>query len=109
MVVGKDDVCCAICEMSHVTISCFRIIQVHPVVKLESVGAARLCFACLKKGHIARYCELSEKCGKDGCVHTHHVLLHEAWASTSNGKKEPPKVEVTWLHLASVCNLLKIV
>ena len=81
-VVGKNDACCAICEWKHLTSSCFRITCVSPADRLKSVCTAGLCFACLKKGHITRYCEISEKCGKDGCAHKHHVFLHEAWAST---------------------------
>ena len=57
-VVGKNDTCCAICERKHLTTSCFRITCASPFDRLESVHAAGLCFACLKEGHIARYCEI---------------------------------------------------
>ena len=68
--------------------------------RLESARTAGLCFACLKKGHIARYCEVSEKCRKDGCACMHHMLLPEAWASTQSGNKELPKELACLLDLA---------
>ena len=62
---------CAMCNKSHSTDRCFRLVQCSGVERRDKNMKAGLCYRCLKKGHIARgCCVTSTKCNG-----RHHKLL----------------------------------
>ena len=62
---------CAMCNKSHSTDRCFRLVQCSGIERRDKIMKAGLCYRCLKKGHIARSCCVT--CTK--CNGRHHKLL----------------------------------
>ena len=44
--------------------------------RMDVVRVSRLCFTCLKPGHLSRVCRSQHGCGIEGCLRRHHTLLH---------------------------------
>ena len=65
---------CSMCGMTNHSIhGCYKFEKLPLNKKLEIIKSARLCFGCLKQGHISRDCDV--KCIK--CQRRHNVLLHD--------------------------------
>ncbi len=54
--------------------------KAKPVAERANIAReSKLCFRCLRPGHIARNCTTNSKeCSKEGCKGKHHQLLHGA-------------------------------
>lgn len=48
----------------------------------------KLCYRCLGEDHAASKCTRTKKCGINGCLKTHHKLLHGHAESEHEQKKE---------------------
>ena len=75
---------CHICQGSHVAPECPTLADSTVNERFEFVTNAKLCFSCLGKGHMTRDCRTKKLCGRNGCHHYHHPLLH-ADPSTASG------------------------
>ena len=67
---------CHICKGSHAAPECPTLADSTVNERFEFVTKAKLCFSCLGKGHMTRDCRTKELCGRNGCHHYHHPLLH---------------------------------
>ncbi|MCP4269324.1 MAG: DUF1759 domain-containing protein [Candidatus Brocadiaceae bacterium] len=83
---------CAICGLKgHLPHTCRKLASRPVSQRREAAQRARLCFLCLKKGHVAAQCFSKKMCSS--CGGRHHDLLHEnkkpSAASTSTGHQTP--------------------
>ena len=75
------DVDCPVCEGGHEVPSCPSFLKESPGDRLQAALRAKLCFMCLRTGHITRECPDKTTCPVQGCQHWHAGELHEAnWA-----------------------------
>ena len=75
---------CHICKGSHAATECPTLTDPTINKRFEFVTKAKLRFSCLGKGHMTRECRKKKLCGRNGCHHYHHPLLH-ANPSTASG------------------------
>ena len=73
------DVGCPVCEEEgHEASLCPTFLGKIPGEHLQTAMKARLCFVCLRTGHITRDCPTRTPCKVRGCNQWHAVLLHRA-------------------------------
>ncbi|XP_037778187.1 uncharacterized protein LOC119574962 [Penaeus monodon] len=73
---------CAFCSKKHKSEKCWDIQKLSFKEREERIKAARLCFKCLSKGHIASGCRI--KCSK--CNGNHNSLLCRAKGNINSNK-----------------------
>ena len=74
---------CIFCEKeNHFINTCRKFASLDEKFRKQAVQERKLCFVCLRKGHISKFCRNKKKCEVDGCKMIHHPLLH------NNAKKE---------------------
>ena len=74
---------CLYCEKdNHTTAACFRLAKQPYDKQQDFVKRSRLCFACLKPGHMTRQCQKRSQCGK--CNKSHPTSLHKDLTDASN-------------------------
>ena len=72
-VTGKYE--CLYCEMNnHTTSECFKLGKLDRISKTKFVKEKRLCFGCLKVGHVSVKCKSRSQCKK--CKKGHPTSLH---------------------------------
>ena len=77
--VALAEVGCPICkEERHGASLCPMFIMKIPGDRLQAAIEARLCFVCLRTGHITRDCPARTQCKVRGCNRWHAILLHKA-------------------------------
>lgn len=72
---------CAVCGQSHAVINCQQFAALSVPERRDMVKTRRLCFVCLKPGHISANCQQAA-CAN--CAGKHNVLLHIG-AAAANG------------------------
>jgi hypothetical protein len=83
---------CVFCtKQGHSVYQCEAFAKASMKVKLDTVKENKLCFRCLRKGHIARDCKVRFLCDIDGCGKRHHRLMH-------------PGTSPTKAYLSMICN-----
>ena len=65
---------CSICMGNHPVAKCIKLSSASLDEKYDIVRSKRLCFRCLKPGHLSRDCQSRSNC-RD-CNNRHHTLLH---------------------------------
>ena len=70
-----ESACNCPCGNCADTASCQRFEAMNLRGKYQHVRDARLCYCCLRAGHMASACQ-SPACGVEGCSAKHHRLLH---------------------------------
>ena len=65
----------------HATASCNQLIKLKPDDRVGLIKKHDLCFMCMKKGHISRFCRNVPECGK--CGKPHNTIFH--------GRTQPAK------------------
>ncbi|XP_011672748.2 uncharacterized protein LOC100889831 [Strongylocentrotus purpuratus] len=68
---------CVICKESHSLFGCDKFKRMQLDDRLKLVRENRLCFNCLEKGHMSRYCKLKRVCSVYGCNRKHTKFLHQ--------------------------------
>ncbi|XP_030849736.1 uncharacterized protein LOC115927700 [Strongylocentrotus purpuratus] len=68
---------CVICKESHSLFGCDKFKRMQLDDRLKLVKENRLCFNCLEKGHMSRYCKLKRVCSVYGCNRKHTKFLHQ--------------------------------
>ena len=76
---------CQACGESHPILKCQVFTGWPTQKKWEAAKQFGLCYRCLRDDHLGNECPESKLCNIDGCLKTHHPLLHEKL----NQKKEP--------------------
>ena len=71
----RTEVKCLFCNGDHNLASCTDFGEKESKEKVEFVTAQKLCFGCLRKGHLSRYCRTRHKCMK--CKGKHPTVLHD--------------------------------
>ena len=65
---------CNICGSAHVTEKCAALLQLSLDERVKKLYDHRVCYHCLEKHHIAKFCKNKPKCGI--CSKPHHTILH---------------------------------
>ena len=70
---------CLVCEKEgHEVLSCEKFVALRPEDRLQTAIRLRLCFVCLKGGHITRDYTSKMRCRADNCGRMHATMLHAA-------------------------------
>ena len=72
----QTEVKCGLCSSNHFLWSCPKFRTMNQESKYKYIRDQRLCFNCLKGGHVQRDCQSQRKCTVSGCGRKHHFLLH---------------------------------
>ena len=62
----------------HEDLSCEKFIALQPEDRLQTTIRIKLCFICLKGGHITRDCASKTRCKTEDCGRMHATMLHAA-------------------------------
>lgn len=84
---------CPMCEGNHLLFGCEVFKAAGPEERFKFVRNAKLCFNCLKPGHLSSSCTLNRRCTVEGCGRKHTKFLHLSKKS-NNFKVEEPNVQV---------------
>ncbi|XP_071476662.1 uncharacterized protein [Diadema antillarum] len=79
---------CVRCSGRHQLLECQQFQGLTPKERLGVARKERLCFNCLKPGHMVGNCQLKRTCQIDGCGRKHATLLHVP-ASPTRAQPEP--------------------
>ena len=66
---------CNICSQMHETAYCMEWWEMEVEQRIETLQKRGLCFNCLERGHISKFCEMPHRCGK--CGGKHDVKIHK--------------------------------
>jgi len=80
---------CSLCAESHRLADCKKFNDKNAADRVAHVREKRLCFGCLRAGHISKRCFTKVACKVPGCSSKHHTMLHERFA------QEPRRNRVT--------------
>ena len=70
---------CLVCEREgHEVLSCEKFVALRPEDRLQTAVRLRLCFVCLRGGHITRDCTSKMRCKAESCGRMHATMLHAA-------------------------------
>ena len=79
---------CPVCQGKHKLQECKNFQSAEIARRYELVKEHRLCFGCLKKGHVLNRCRTRKVCGKEGCIKLHHPDLHDSSIRKVNYQQE---------------------
>ncbi|XP_077976283.1 uncharacterized protein LOC120332657 [Styela clava] len=82
---------CMYCSMPHDLSKCEKFKKKPIVERIKFMRARRLCYICLKYGHVASMCRSKLSCGVDGCTAKHNRLIHHSF----QGNNEPDQEQST--------------
>lgn len=75
---------CLKCSKAHTLFGCDEFKGLKPDERLSFARDKRLCFNCLKVGHMVGNCRLNRTCTVVGCGKKHTKFLHQPSAATVN-------------------------
>ncbi|CAM4608863.1 unnamed protein product [Leuciscus chuanchicus] len=70
----NDEELCCVCKSQHPVEKCSQLDEMSHREKLEVLKVGRVCFSCLRRGHMSRDCDKPLTC--DICKHKHPTVLH---------------------------------
>ena len=70
------EVKCGLCSSNYFLWSCPKFRTMNQESKYKYIWDQRLCFNCLKGGHVQRDCQSQRKCTVSGCGRKRHFFLH---------------------------------
>ena len=73
---GSKTRSCVQCGGEHSLFGCSEFKQLKIEDRLKLAQKERLCYNCLKKGHMTRDCNLNRTCSVSGCNRKHTKFLH---------------------------------
>ena len=80
---------CPACSEDHGLATCKRFASFTAEKRLDVVKEGRVCFCCLGRNHVTKFCKRKTECGLEGCTRTHSRLLHFAFKGKEKiGKKQ---------------------
>lgn len=95
---------------SHETNECYAFNAMDVPARLEAARKNFACFLCLKKGHISRHCQTSQRCtvliDGNACGGRHHEKFHsiERTANHGDAKIHSSKRQSALLMVSEVCS-----
>ena len=70
---------CPVCEEEgHGVMSCEKYVALQQEDRLQTAIQLKLCFVCLRDGHITRDCTSKTRCETEDCGRMHATMLHAA-------------------------------
>ena len=84
---------CLMCKNSHTLFGCDQFKKMAPDKRLQFAKDNRLCFNCLRPGHMLTACGLNRTCSVEGCGRKHTKFLHQIKKTpsrTPNTQAEDP-------------------
>lgn len=94
---------CVFCQKSHNPGKCDVFLRMTAEDRWKEVTRLRVCFTCLRPGHIIPTCSERVQCGVDNCLMWHHPTLH----SESTMSSEPSSRTVPVIVNNSVAGATK--
>ncbi|XP_038050892.1 uncharacterized protein LOC119724042 [Patiria miniata] len=67
---------CSLCKGEHTLFGCQQFKAKSPQDRLSYAKQERLCFNCLRRGHMTSACRLNRTCTVSGCGRKHTKFLH---------------------------------
>ncbi|XP_058449460.1 uncharacterized protein LOC131429399 [Malaya genurostris] len=74
VVATSSEIVCELCGGGHPNFKCSAFIKMNNEQRVAKVKDAKVCFNCLRKGHMVRACPSQRTCVK--CNQKHHIMLH---------------------------------
>ena len=71
---------CSFCAEAHRLADCKKFNDKNAADRVVRVREKRLCFGCLRAGHISKCCFTKVVCKVPGCRSKQHTMLHERFA-----------------------------
>ncbi|XP_038060478.1 uncharacterized protein LOC119731375 [Patiria miniata] len=84
---------CVLCNGSHTLFGCTEFKSKKPEDRFEFARATKLCYNCLRPGHMSNSCTLNRVCSVAGCGKKHTKFLHRI--KTIPVGQFTPRTEVT--------------
>ncbi|XP_028176994.1 uncharacterized protein LOC114364858 [Ostrinia furnacalis] len=84
---------CVYCDQEHKINYCSQFMKQSVDDRRDFVRQKRLCFNCLRLGHLARDCKNNTRCKI--CRRLHNTLLHLAGSSSSSSASSETKNKIT--------------
>ena len=75
---------CLYCKKPHSFEKCFKFKNLEVKDRVEFGKKERICFNCLKTGHLSSNCRVYPNCCVGGCKLKHHSLFHYTQAKSSS-------------------------
>ena len=76
---------CLYCKKPHEIDNCFKFKSLEATARMEFGRDEKLCFNCLKRGHLSPNCRFYSKCLVPGCKGKHNSLFHGTGGSSPSG------------------------
>ena len=73
-----NNIVCQLCKLEHIAVDCTKYKTFNS--RRDRVRTLKLCFNCLRKGHVTKHCLSNSRCRKCGSMH--HTAL--CYSNTSN-------------------------
>ncbi|OON23730.1 zinc knuckle [Opisthorchis viverrini] len=74
--VFKTPESCPLCREPHPLTDCVKFAEFDCNKRWDVAKGCKVCFRCLKTGHMTRACNTERKCGANECKARHHYLPH---------------------------------
>lgn len=68
---------CGVCDGAHRLVDCRRFRNAPWTERWQIARRMRLCYSCLRTGHMNENCRERRQCSISGCSYEHHHLLHD--------------------------------
>ena len=101
---------CHFCaKVGHGTDECRHLLAKSVQDRWSWVKQQERCFSCLKKNHTSKECRVRKECPEDGCMASHHPLLHRPKAQSVNTQPQAQSVKEVHVHsMASITGQPKV-
>ncbi|XP_034836290.2 uncharacterized protein [Maniola hyperantus] len=84
---------CQCCGGDHEPPQCKKIKEMTINARWEWAKTNKICFKCLTKKHRRAACK-AKQCNIDGCIHSHHPLLHQQSPENPDASRQDRSEEV---------------
>ncbi|XP_022102055.1 uncharacterized protein LOC110985381 [Acanthaster planci] len=81
-------VTCVMCKGNHTLFGCSEFKGKTPQERFNFAKAERLCYNCLRPGHVSSACSLHRVCSVAGCGKRHTKFLHPLKQTPSSGVED---------------------
>lgn len=100
---------CVFCDkINHMSQDCFKARTMTMEQRNDKLKEKKVCFRCLKSGHISKKCSATVKCG--GCGNRHHLIMCRGGDKTERQPEQPDSSVVRHNNFARSNDvLLKVV